>query len=134
VCHEIFTSQYNYNHNEINNCLSCFLLCLSFHFLYYSRTDKIYYMELESNTSIHPSPPPPQYAKRGWCATMTLRQYLVCCDCRKVAQHWFSGMLLGLMFGWIRREPRHTDNEGLINTRLQFHLLFYMGMKLGLSP
>jgi hypothetical protein len=42
VCHEIFTSHYNYNHNETNNCLSCFLLCISFHFLYYSRTDKIY--------------------------------------------------------------------------------------------
>jgi hypothetical protein len=33
------------------------------------------------------NPPPPQYAKWGWCATMTLRQYLVCRECRKVAQH-----------------------------------------------
>jgi hypothetical protein len=32
-------------------------------------------------------PPSPQYAKRGWCAAMTLRQYLVCREGRKVAQH-----------------------------------------------
>jgi hypothetical protein len=32
--------------------------------------------------------PPTQYAKWGWCAAMTLRQYLVCRECRKVAQHW----------------------------------------------
>jgi hypothetical protein len=31
----------------------------------------------------------PQYAKWGWCAAMTLRQYLVCRECRKVAQHWY---------------------------------------------
>jgi hypothetical protein len=29
--------------------------------------------------------PPPQYAKWGWCAAMTLRQYLVGRECRKVA-------------------------------------------------
>jgi hypothetical protein len=35
--------------------------------------------------------PPPhthtQKAKRGWCAAMTLQQYLVYRECRKVAQH-----------------------------------------------
>jgi hypothetical protein len=34
-------------------------------------------------------PPPPQVCKMGWCAAMTLRQYLVCRECRKVAQHWY---------------------------------------------
>jgi hypothetical protein len=35
-----------------------------------------------------PSPPfPPQYAKWGWWAAMTLRQYFVCRECREVAQH-----------------------------------------------
>jgi hypothetical protein len=37
---------------------------------------------------------PSQYAKWGWCAAMTLRQYLVCCECRKVAQHCSMGLLL----------------------------------------
>jgi hypothetical protein len=32
-------------------------------------------------------PLPPQHAKWGWCAAMTLRQYLVHRECRKVAQH-----------------------------------------------
>jgi hypothetical protein len=36
-----------------------------------------------------PPPPPPQYAKLGWCAAMTLRQCLVCRECRKVAEHWY---------------------------------------------
>jgi hypothetical protein len=39
------------------------------------------------NAINHPPPRPPQYAKWGWCAAMTLRQYLVCRECRKVAQH-----------------------------------------------
>jgi hypothetical protein len=34
-----------------------------------------------------PPPPPPQYAKWGWCAAVTLGQYLVFRECRKVAQH-----------------------------------------------
>jgi hypothetical protein len=34
-------------------------------------------------------PLPLQYAKLGWCAAMTLRQYLVCRECRKVAQDWY---------------------------------------------
>jgi hypothetical protein len=91
VCHEIFTS-HNYNHNEINNCLSCFLLCLSFNFLYYSREDRGQTRSTKWNWKVtHPSPPhPPQYAKWGWCAAMTLRQYLVCRECRKVAQHCTS--------------------------------------------
>jgi hypothetical protein len=88
VCYEIFTS-HNYNHNEVNNCLSCFLLCLSFQFLYYSRTDRGQTRSTKWNWKVtHPSPPPPQYVKWGWCAAMTLRQYLVCRECRKVAQHW----------------------------------------------
>jgi hypothetical protein len=37
------------------------------------------------NAINHLPPPPPQYAKWGWCATMTLRQYLVCRECRKFA-------------------------------------------------
>jgi hypothetical protein len=37
--------------------------------------------------AINHLPPLPQYAKCGWCAAMTLRQYLVCRECRKVAQH-----------------------------------------------
>jgi hypothetical protein len=40
-----------------------------------------------ANQSNKPPPPPLQYAKWGWCAAMTLRQYLVCRECRKVAQH-----------------------------------------------
>jgi hypothetical protein len=92
VCHEIFTSHYNYNHNEINNCLSCFLLCLSFNFLYYSRADRGQTGSTKWNWKVTPPspppPPPPQYAKWGWCAAMTLRQYLVCRECRKFAQHW----------------------------------------------
>jgi hypothetical protein len=38
-----------------------------------------------------PSPPPQlQHAKWSWCTAMTLRQYLVCRECRKFAQHWFK--------------------------------------------
>jgi hypothetical protein len=37
--------------------------------------------------AINHLPPSSQYAKWGWCAAMTLRQYLVCRECRKVAQH-----------------------------------------------
>jgi hypothetical protein len=36
---------------------------------------------------LSPPPPPPQYAKWGWCAALTLRQYLVCRECSKVVQH-----------------------------------------------
>jgi hypothetical protein len=66
VCHEIFTSHYNYNHNEINNCLSCFLLCLSFHFIYYSRADRGQTRSTKWNWNVtHPSPPPPTICKMG---------------------------------------------------------------------
>jgi hypothetical protein len=40
-----------------------------------------------ANQCHKPSPPSSQYAKWFWCAAMTLRQYLVCRECRKVAQH-----------------------------------------------
>jgi hypothetical protein len=43
----------------------------------------------QSQKTTPPPPPPPQYAKWGWCAAVTLRQYLVCRECRKVAQHCF---------------------------------------------
>jgi hypothetical protein len=44
-----------------------------------------------ANQCHKPSPPPhTQYAKWGWCAAMTLRRYLVCRECRKVAQHWLT--------------------------------------------
>jgi hypothetical protein len=87
---KFFTSHYNYNYNEINNCSSCFLLCLSFYFLYYSRADRGQTRSTKWNWKVtHPSPPlPPQYAKWDWCAAMTLRQYLVCRECRKVVQHF----------------------------------------------
>jgi hypothetical protein len=39
------------------------------------------------NAINHLPPSPTQYSKWGWCAAMTLRQYLVCRECRKVAQH-----------------------------------------------
>jgi hypothetical protein len=35
----------------------------------------------------HKPSPPSKYANWGWCAAMTLRQYLVCRECRKVEQH-----------------------------------------------
>jgi hypothetical protein len=48
------------------------------------------------NAINHLSPPPPQYAKLGWYAAMTLRQYLVCRECRKVAQYWSVVKILRL--------------------------------------
>jgi hypothetical protein len=44
--------------------------------------------------------PPPQYAKWGWCAAITLRQYLVCRECRKVAQHWCSSLVSESCCSW----------------------------------
>jgi hypothetical protein len=41
-------------------------------------------------------PPPPQYAEWGWCAALTLRQYLVCRECRKVAQHWSTPLVISI--------------------------------------
>jgi hypothetical protein len=53
-------SHYNYNHNEINNCSSCFMLCLSFHCLYYSRADRGQTRSTTWNWKVtHPTPPPP---------------------------------------------------------------------------
>jgi hypothetical protein len=61
-----FTSHYNYNHNEINNCLSCFLLCFSFHFLYYSWADRGQTRSTKWNWKVtHLSPPPPTIFKMG---------------------------------------------------------------------
>jgi hypothetical protein len=69
VCHEIFSSHCNYNNNETNNCFSCFLLCLSFHFLYYSRTDRGQTRSTKWNWKVtHPpplTPPPPTICKMG---------------------------------------------------------------------
>jgi hypothetical protein len=50
----------------------------------------VFYQVFAAKKCNKPSPPPPpptQYAKWGWCAAMTLRQYFVCRECRKVAQH-----------------------------------------------
>jgi hypothetical protein len=43
--------------------------------------------------AINHLPLTPLYAKWGWRAAMTLRQYLVCRESRKVAQHCVIAML-----------------------------------------
>jgi hypothetical protein len=127
-CATKFTPHYNYNHNELNNCLSCFLLCLSFHFLYYSRADRGQTRSTEWNWKVtHPSLPPPpptpeQYAKCGWCAAMTLWQYLVCRKCRKVAQYCCSEytcikhvfLLFAKQFEWCNRFSHWEAWMGII--------------------
>jgi hypothetical protein len=94
VCYEIFTSHYNYNHNEINNCLSCFLLCLSFHFLYYSRADRGQTTSTKWNWKVtHPSPPPPTICKMGLvCRHDSSTIFSVPRECGKFAQHCMRAM------------------------------------------
>jgi hypothetical protein len=86
-------------------------------------------MELENNTSISP---PPQYAKKGWCAAMTLRQYLVCRERRKVAQHRCRAVLRNVWPAgctWCWHEVHEWDVKN-INTYKYPHVEAVSSIKL----
>jgi hypothetical protein len=72
-------------------------------------------MELESNTSISTTPPPPQYAKLGWCAAKTLRQYLVFRECRNVAQHCYKRIPAGAKESLNKQRSKQTRNVRYVN-------------------
>jgi hypothetical protein len=62
---------------------------------------------MKTNQCHKPFPPPQKKnVKWGWCAAMTLRQYLVCRECIKVAQHWHTPS--GLK-GSLKIETKHSS-------------------------